>query len=99
MNKAFALLLCSALIFFMSCSDAQPSGSDTEQSDSDQADLSAELFDPTKIIEVNIEMAALDWAFIRNDLRDLSGMSGENCMSEPLLLKNQIMVVVVKVVV
>jgi len=87
MKKRLFYLLISAFLFFITACDKNSKSEQEQESDHSFSDAELSdsdlLFDTAKILEVNIEMTAEDWEFVRNDTRDLSGMSGENCFSEP----------------
>ncbi len=48
-----------------------------------EEDLSHLLFDPSKIIEVEIEMETTDWDAVRTETRDTSGLFESPCLTEP----------------
>lgn len=87
------LLILTLLFFFLfSCSDNNSSENDkttddsdissTDDSDNYETDESQSLFDPTRIVEVEIEMAKEDWDFIRTQVRGET-LSKEDCLAEP----------------
>ena len=47
-------------------------------------DPSNEIYDPTQIVEVDIQLSPEDWDFVRHQTRDFYALfSGEDCMDQP----------------
>ncbi len=69
-------VLCGIVLIINACDNFLPVGPDGNTCDG--------LFDPAKIVEVNIEMAPADWDFIRTQqARNVDKLFGEDCLSEP----------------
>ncbi|MCA9516640.1 MAG: CotH kinase family protein, partial [Myxococcales bacterium] len=49
----------------------------------DPADPSAVLFDPDRVIEVEITLAPADWAALRAETRAIASVIGPDCLSSP----------------
>jgi hypothetical protein len=87
--------LLAAALLAVSCSDAtDPSTPDSSIADAgqdtspdaspDAGEPSKALFDPTKIVTVEIQMAAADWDTIRKQERDVwDNLMGPGCLSKP----------------
>ena len=72
------LFLCLIMLIFNACENNESTNKNNFSS--------TDLFDPLKIVEVNIKMDPADWDFIRNQTRDLKNfLSGEDCLSQPFL--------------
>ncbi len=76
------MVLAATLLLAAACSDEAAQGPPV--SDGAVADPGKALFDPTKIVKVEITMPAADWEIIRKDKRDLSSFYGENCRQKPV---------------
>ncbi len=55
----------------------------TDSDAGEPEDRSDEIYDPTKVIEVELEMDPDDWETVRNDTRDMSCLEGGSCNAEP----------------
>lgn len=52
-------------------------------SDDEEPDLSDELFDPTRIVEIEIAIPEDDWDELREQTRTLEALTGSDCLAEP----------------
>jgi len=73
----------AALITAGCSSSGSAGGTDDGPETGGTPDQSDELFDPTKIVEIAIEMSPGDWDFVRTQQRDASKVFMEGCLDEP----------------
>jgi len=75
------MALAATLVLASACSD--DGGDPGAGGDSGVSDESHKLFDPNKILAVEITMPAADWEFVRKDWPPLQNFSGQECGKGP----------------
>lgn len=69
-----AVLFAFALV---ACAD------DTLTPDGDRPDLSDQVYDPNRLLNIDIELPEASWDSLRHESRDLGDVLGGDCLSEP----------------